>query len=47
MGEIKAPIPVVLVLAATSRYPAALEWTAQQSEAQWGPWQFQSEPFVL
>ena len=47
MGEIKTPIPVVLLLAATSRYPAALAWARKQAEANWGPPQLQSETFVF
>jgi hypothetical protein len=37
MGEIHDPAPVLLVIAASSRYDAALEWAKQQSAAQFGP----------
>jgi len=37
--------PVLLILAAFSRYPAAIEWAKQRAEAAWGPIALQSELF--
>lgn len=47
MGEIRTPVPVVLLLAATSRYEAALDWAREQAQAAWGPPQLVSPPFVF
>ncbi len=47
MGQIKPAAPVVLLLAATSRYPEALDWARQRAEDAWGPLQLQSKPFVF
>ena len=37
MGEIATHPPVMLIVAITSRYPEALEWTAVKASTQWGP----------
>lgn len=45
MGQISEHPPVVLLLAAVSRYPEALEWVAGQSAAAWGSIADRSEAF--
>ena len=47
MGEIKPPIPVVIVLAVTSGYPSALDWARRQAETAWGPVELQSDLFLF
>ena len=42
MGQIKEPIPVVVLLAVTSRHPTAFQWARQQSEAHWGAVELES-----
>ena len=37
MGDIHAPTPVLLLIAATSRHEAALTWGLRQSEIEFGP----------
>jgi hypothetical protein len=37
MGQIQPPQPVLLILAAFSRHPSALEWAAQRAAQVWGP----------
>ena len=37
MAEIRPHSPVLLLLGAFSRYPAALDWARQQASAVWGP----------
>jgi hypothetical protein len=36
MGEVRVPTPVLLLIAASSRYEEALAWGLRQSEAQFG-----------
>ncbi len=43
MGEIKPATPAMLVLAAFSRYPAALDWACARAVEQWGPISITSE----
>ena len=45
MGHISAPAPVLLLLAASSRYDAALQWASQQFANTYGPIAFSSPPF--
>lgn len=45
LGEITKHNPVLLVAAVTSRYEHALDWTAQQTTAQWGELVFESPVF--
>lgn len=45
MGEIHAPAPVLLLIAASSRYVAALTWARERCEARFGPLSQISEPF--
>ena len=44
-GRDPRAIPVVLLLASSSRYPAALGWTRAQAQAAWGRLQLESSPF--
>ncbi len=37
MGNPRPPLPVMLVMAITSRYDDAFPWAIQQAEAAWGP----------
>ena len=37
MGDITEPEPVLLVLAAFSRHPAALDWARAKAEEEFGP----------
>jgi len=37
MGDIYPPTPALLIVAAFSRYPEALEWGAEKCQAHWGP----------
>lgn len=37
MGDILSPQPVLAIVAAFSRYDAALDWGLQQCETHWGP----------
>lgn len=37
MGDIRPPAPVLLILAAFSRYTDALDWTLQHAVEHWGP----------
>ncbi|MGD9722816.1 MAG: DUF4416 family protein [Pirellulales bacterium] len=37
MGEISEPAPVLLMLAAFSRYPEALDWAQSRASEAWGP----------
>jgi hypothetical protein len=46
MGEIRSHSPVLLVMAAFSRHPAALEWAAATAVSQWGPIVLSSPRFV-
>ena len=46
MGRPTDPSPVLVVMAAFSRYPSALAWARQKAEALWGPVALQS-PFFL
>jgi hypothetical protein len=45
MGQIKEPIPVVVLLAVTSRHPAAFQWARHQSETHWGAVELESRLF--
>jgi hypothetical protein len=45
MGQISPPQPVLLLLAAFSRYGEALDWARAKAESQWGPIALASEPF--
>jgi hypothetical protein len=45
MGEIHSPSPVLLIIAASSRYGAALEWARVTADAHFGPLALTSEPF--
>ena len=45
MGEIHNPAPVLLLIAASSRHEAALEWAQEQSVAQYGPVALASDAF--
>jgi hypothetical protein len=37
MGDIYSPIPVLLITAAFSRYPVALDWGLDRLQRDWGP----------
>jgi len=45
MAAITTPRPVLLILAAFSRYPEAFAWTGRLVEQTWGPIALQSELF--
>src|SRR5262245_55106791 len=45
MGSINPPSPVLLILAAFSRYDEALGWARARAEAEWGPVALASERF--
>lgn len=45
MGEPTPHGPALLILAASSRYPAALEWACGRAVESWGPVALASEPF--
>ncbi len=45
MGDIGQPAPVLLVLAAFSRYDAALDWAQAKAAEAWGPVALASERF--
>lgn len=45
MGDIAEPSPVLLVLAAFSRYPAALDWSRERAASAWGPVALESPRF--
>jgi hypothetical protein len=47
MGEPTAPDPVMLVLAAFSRYAEALDWARRRGEENWGPVVLTSPPFAF
>jgi hypothetical protein len=47
MGQILPPQPVLLLLAAFSRYGEALDWARSTAEAEWGPVALTSEPFAF
>ena len=47
MGDIRRHPPVLLLLGAFSRYPAALEWARDRAERQWGPIALISEAFAF
>ncbi|MCA9246194.1 MAG: DUF4416 family protein [Planctomycetales bacterium] len=47
MGHIHEPEPVTPLLAAFSRYPAALAWARERAEAAWGATALVSEPFAF
>ncbi len=47
MGQINAPEPVLLILAAFSRYDASFDWTTEQAIAQWGPVALTSSRFAF
>jgi hypothetical protein len=45
MGAIQSPIPVLLIVATTSRHAAAVEWSRQRIEATFGPIALASHAF--
>lgn len=45
MGQINAPEPVLLILAAFSRHDAAFDWAMEQSAETWGPIALRSPRF--
>ena len=45
MGQVQPPSPVLLILAASSRYDAALDWARERSETHYGPVALASEGF--
>lgn len=45
MGEIQTPKPVLLLVAVSSRYDAALEWAEQQLAKAYGPLRLKSQAF--
>jgi hypothetical protein len=45
MGDVRLHPPVLLILAAFSRYGEALAWAKQRLEQAWGPIALASEPF--
>jgi hypothetical protein len=45
MGDIRAHPPVLRLLAAFSRHPAALDWARARAEADWGPDALESPRF--
>ncbi len=47
MGDIHSPEPVLLLVAASSRYESALDWTQQQLETTYGPTALVSQPFAF
>jgi hypothetical protein len=47
MGEIRQHRPVLLVMAAFSRYGAALDWAQHTAEQAWGPVAMVSERFAF
>lgn len=47
MGSINSHPPVLLILAAFSRYPEALGWAQEKATAAWGPVLLASEPFAF
>jgi hypothetical protein len=47
MGEIRPPPSALLLLAAFSRYPAALEWAAERAVSAWGPIALASPRFAF
>ena len=46
MGQIQPHPPVLLIMAAFSRYPEALDWARQRAEGECGPVVLQSERFI-
>ncbi|MCA9186280.1 MAG: DUF4416 family protein [Pirellulaceae bacterium] len=47
MGAIKPPSKVLLLIAASSRYPQALQWSVQRARETWGEIGRLSEAFVF
>jgi hypothetical protein len=47
MGEIRPHPPVLLILAAFSRYDAALDWALQRAAEAWGPIALTSDTFIF
>lgn len=47
MGQIYEPLPVLFILAVTSRYESALRWARTQSELRYGPLLLVSDPFAF
>ena len=47
MGEIRPHPPVLLILAAFSRYDAALDWALQRATEAWGPLALASDAFAF
>ena len=47
MGEPTEPPSALLILAAFSRFPEALDWTRERAVAAWGPIALASPPFAF
>ena len=47
MGDIHAPVPVLLLVAVVSRYQAALDWAREKLSGQFGPIALTSEAFAF
>lgn len=47
MGQIHAPSPVLLIVAASSRYDAALAWARERAAEHFGPAALTSKPFAF
>lgn len=47
MGDVSGPQSALLVLAAFSRYRAALAWGKERAQAAWGPMVLESERFAF
>jgi hypothetical protein len=45
MGDIRSHEPVLLILAAFSRHPSAIEWGRERANREWGPIVLTSDPF--
>lgn len=45
MGSISDPSPALLLIAAFSRYPEALDWARSKAIEAWGPIALESQPF--
>ena len=47
MGDISEPHPVLLIVGAFSRHPAALDWAVERAAAAWGPVSLSSPRFAF
>lgn len=45
MGDIRLHSPVLPIMAAFSRYPAALDWARERAQQEWGPLALRSSTF--